>query len=179
MLPKLIPIAKEHGYCFELHGSLATDLDAVCVPWVEDASEEEVLVEALKNCIGGFVVSDEKQIKRLDSKWGYTLNPHNRHTYTISFGGSMYMDITIMPKYKTTMTPSKQSLELAEKIGDLLEQTQELCIYPDQISAIALLIHEAMKERDELLRRAKECLRPSDSALYDKIDAQLEKAGVL
>jgi hypothetical protein len=100
MLPKLIPVARQHGYCFAIHGSLAADLDAVCVPWVEEASEMDVLVQALAEVCGAFVLitDSEESFGRFDGAKKPHIGPHNRHTFTLSFGGAVYMDLTVMPK---------------------------------------------------------------------------------
>ena len=135
MIPKLIPIAREHGYCFALHGSLANDLDAVCVPWVENASDEVDLIKSLGDCIGGFVVcGDKEEVDRLDAIGKPSLKPHGRRTYTISFGGAMYMDITVMPKgFQDRVSPfmaacfgPEISSDVTERNHRFLEESLEL-----------------------------------------------------
>jgi hypothetical protein len=58
LFPDLREIARQHGYALALHGSLLRDLDLVAVPWEEEAAEPEALVEALRQCLAGFIVPD-------------------------------------------------------------------------------------------------------------------------
>lgn len=91
--------AHEHGYALTLHGSLTRDLDVVAVPWIEDASNEKVLVEAICETAGGYIPPDERNP---------ALKPHGRKAWIICFGGASgefsseelptYIDLSVMPK---------------------------------------------------------------------------------
>jgi hypothetical protein len=97
VLPYLVEIAREHGYCLAVHGSMATDLDLVAVPWVERVAEPEVLIEAIREAVGGRI--------DLTPEWGE--KPHGRLAWTIlphDFGGLPrldlvpWLDISVMPR---------------------------------------------------------------------------------
>lgn len=45
-------VARTHGYALALHGSQKRDLDLVAVPWVEEVSSPDVLVNALEADLG-------------------------------------------------------------------------------------------------------------------------------
>lgn len=85
-LPGLVKVARSHGYALAVHGSLARDLDIIACPWTEDAADPEVLVEALRERVGG--VTDSKVTPR----------PHGRQGYVIHLGGGPYIDLAVMPK---------------------------------------------------------------------------------
>lgn len=81
-------ICREHGYALGVHGSLGRDFDVVAVPWVQEASSEDVLIEALKTT--GFMEGNPSQ------KDG----PHGRRRYVfIGYGSeeSGYIDFSVMP----------------------------------------------------------------------------------
>lgn len=87
-LPILRKVAREHGYALGLHGSGERDLDLIAVPWVEDASEAEVLVEALRSSIDGVAA-------------GPYAKPHGRRAWLIYLhleGSRLYVDLSVMPR---------------------------------------------------------------------------------
>jgi hypothetical protein len=90
-------VGREHGYALALHGSLQRDLDVVAVPWTEDASDEETLVNAITEVVGGFVSPMHEMVEK----------PHGRRVWVISWGGASelgsseratYIDLSIMPR---------------------------------------------------------------------------------
>ena len=92
VLPHLVAAARECGYALALHGSMATDLDLIAVPWIEQPKPAEELVEALKTVVGGyFLESDPNPRKKL----------HGRLCWSIYFPhGGCYIDLSIMPIVK-------------------------------------------------------------------------------
>lgn len=100
-------IAKGHGYALAIHGSMKRDLDLIAVPWVQDASTPEKLVNAIREFIG----------------CGYTGNlnsgnakPHNRLTYVFHldeheqnklYGDGPYIDLSVMPLIQITTNEVK------------------------------------------------------------------------
>lgn len=87
--PKFRQKCLELGYTLALHGSMATDMDMIAIPWVEDAAPETEVVKAISDCIGE-TVWKEYHIK--DPKE----QPHNRITYTLSIYSDWYIDLSIM-----------------------------------------------------------------------------------
>lgn len=95
MLPRLVEIANTHGYCLALHGSMARDLDLLCVPWVEDVQPAEELVEALA---AAFCWFGERGV---DGIQGPTQKPHGRRAWSIVLGGRAYIDVSVMPRVES------------------------------------------------------------------------------
>jgi hypothetical protein len=44
---KIWEVAREHGYAVGLHGSMRRDCDLIAVPWTEEATDPEALIQAL------------------------------------------------------------------------------------------------------------------------------------
>lgn len=99
LVPALSRVAREFGYALAVHGSLATDLDIVLVPWVDQASDPAEVVEALRLLIGGKkgkhdVQPQEKPLGRL--AWSYYLTEEGANSY--GGGSHPYVDISVTPK---------------------------------------------------------------------------------
>lgn len=43
--------AMDKGWALGLHGSLASDMDIMAMPWVDNASDVNEMIEALKNVL--------------------------------------------------------------------------------------------------------------------------------
>lgn len=81
--------AERHGYALAVHGSLATDLDLIAVPWTEDATGPQELAEAVAEAVHGKIVSPG------------TEKPHGRLAYTICIGPEFtgpHVDLSVMPR---------------------------------------------------------------------------------
>lgn len=91
ILPDLQEIGRMFGYAICFHGSMATDLDIVAVPWIHDPKPAEDLIEALRAFVGG----------RLSG--GSSVKPHGRRAWSIydckNIGGGdePYLDVSVMP----------------------------------------------------------------------------------
>lgn len=87
--PDLRQAAMDCGWALGLHGSLASDMDIMAMPWTGDASPVETMIQTLSDCF-------------VDSPWGYYHaipnhgNPHNRVTYTMSIWANWYLDISVI-----------------------------------------------------------------------------------
>lgn len=97
LVPGISKIAKEFGYCCAVHGSMATDLDIVLVPWVNEAKPADDVVEAIRLFVGGRkrkhdVLPQEK--------------PHGRKAWSFYFCedssfsgvGGPWIDISVTPR---------------------------------------------------------------------------------
>lgn len=73
------------GYAIAVHGSLHRDLDVVAIPWVEHALEPTGLMAHFRN-IGLTMKPGDPVVK-----------PHGRLAYTIMIGGSLFMDLSVIP----------------------------------------------------------------------------------
>lgn len=87
LLPTLQRASRDCGYALGIHGSMQTDFDLIACPWVENAEPAEVLAEALRASIGGFIVPEDAK-------------PHGRRAWLIYFEGpelGPYLDVSVMP----------------------------------------------------------------------------------
>jgi hypothetical protein len=101
-LPALTEIARQHGYCLAVHGSMATDLDIVACPWTEEAVDPDTLAEALRDCVGGMFAAGVP-----DAGAAVAVRPHGRRAYTIlpadlflgvpKLPWSPWIDLSVMP----------------------------------------------------------------------------------
>jgi hypothetical protein len=95
--PAMAETARAHGYALAVHGSMATDMDLIAMPWIQDASSMEVLVEAFKENHG---------LREVAPTLG-PFGPHRRHTFTLIISGQFYIDLTVLPKDKSQMTTAQ------------------------------------------------------------------------
>lgn len=99
-------VAWDCGYAIGLHGTVARDIDLMCMPWIEAATSPLFLVEQITDAIPGAdlkcFMMDGKLIPWLTKK------PHGRLAYTIHLHGdgkwrglwnyTPYLDLSIMPR---------------------------------------------------------------------------------
>ena len=115
---RIAELGYENGYCLALHGSVATDMDIVAVPWIEDAIEPYELLKKIVNLFyeGASVKGNSGEEYGSRKDWMnkefpetdedlYSLKPHGRKAYTIYLGDPYsnicyYIDLSIMPKIK-------------------------------------------------------------------------------
>ena len=74
------------GYAIAIHGSMQRDMDVVAIPWTEHAGPPEQLISHLTNL--GMTMTLE----------GPAEKPHGRLAYTLLMGGSLFMDLSVMPR---------------------------------------------------------------------------------
>lgn len=98
LYPKLVALAREHGYALAVHGSMARDFDLIAAPWTEDAASAEVLIEAIRERIGGFIVNDPAADPADFSRHNPQLRAHGRLGWAIQLGGGPYIDVSVMPR---------------------------------------------------------------------------------
>jgi len=95
-LPTLVTAARRHGYALTRHGSEARDLDLVAVPWTDEASDADTLIEALceatKQATGwGHWASRGRSGERVQK-------PHGRIAVTIIGTADIHLDLSVMPR---------------------------------------------------------------------------------
>jgi hypothetical protein len=97
LLPGLQQIAREKGYALAVHGSMATDLDLVALPWTEEADGAEALVQAIKTHLG-LIFHPACPHANPDKR------PHGRRTWSLCFDpasdlyiGGPWIDLSVMP----------------------------------------------------------------------------------
>lgn len=91
MFESLKQVALRHGYALSPHGSIVRDFDLMAMPWIEDASDPKVFIEALCKEAGGFFAPHDVNP---------VLKPHGRLAYSFHLSGGPYVDVSVMPKIK-------------------------------------------------------------------------------
>jgi hypothetical protein len=97
LLPRVRAIGKKLGYAIAIHGTLTRDFDMLAVPWIKSAAAPDVLVKAIADEVGGFVIGRRK------IKHGYVsdrpnVRPHGRLSWNICWGGRAFIDLSVMPR---------------------------------------------------------------------------------
>lgn len=86
LYPAIAELTRRHGYALAIHGSLARDLDLICVPWTDKPSKPITVVNAITKTFA---------IKRIGK---HEKKKHGRIAYTISVAfGDCAIDLSFMP----------------------------------------------------------------------------------
>lgn len=86
---QLAEVTRQHGYALSIHGSLAADFDLVCIPWVAEVSEPQVVVDHITSAFA------------IEQVTGFERKEHGRIATTISFSfGECRLDLSFMPIVK-------------------------------------------------------------------------------
>ena len=86
--------AADLGYALTVHGSMASDMDLIAIPWTEEAVEAEVLVKAISDEMGPTIWKDYHIAEKANK-------PHGRVAYTLSWYSDWFIDLSIMPLKNT------------------------------------------------------------------------------
>jgi hypothetical protein len=95
----LAEIARKHGYAMAVHGSVARDLDLICIPWTETADEPQAVVDEITSKFA-FKETDKPPRTREHGRIVYTL--------LVSFG-DCFMDLSFTPRLALSQDPKVQS----------------------------------------------------------------------
>jgi hypothetical protein len=88
LYPKLAEIFRLHGYALAVHGSLASDLDLIAVPWIESASDPQLVAEEINATFAA-------EFSKTDSD----PRPHGRIAYKLSLSfANCALDISFTPR---------------------------------------------------------------------------------
>lgn len=96
VLPRIVETARGLGYCIAVHGSLNRDLDLVAIPWIIQAVPAQELVDALVKITSGFFLKKDNDDGNPTQRW------HGRKAWSIYLTDSMYIDLSVMPRLKST-----------------------------------------------------------------------------
>jgi len=80
--------ALELGWTLALHGSMASDMDIIGVPWIEEAKPVSELIKALSACVGNTIWADSHFEKHIGK-------PHGRVVYTLAIFTDYYIDLSV------------------------------------------------------------------------------------
>lgn len=90
----LCDIARKHGYALAVHGTMNLDFDLVAIPWIDNASEPIVLINAIAHLIGIMDGNIDHGIYKDEP----TIKPHGRLAWLLLMGNGAALDISVMPK---------------------------------------------------------------------------------
>ena len=79
--------AMDCGWAVGLHGSLASDMDIMAMPWVENSTSFEDMIEKVVGLFSGNVLSENYTVT-------YNKKPHGRTVATIPIFADFYLDIS-------------------------------------------------------------------------------------
>ncbi|MDB5733323.1 MAG: hypothetical protein JWQ03_3218 [Variovorax sp.] len=101
-VPMIHAIGRKHGYCVVVHGSMATDLDVLAVPWTNEAADADTLANAIFKLMCGPIpgVADDDDWRALTFSV-ITQKPHGRRAQSIYLDAACkgpYIDLSIMPR---------------------------------------------------------------------------------
>jgi hypothetical protein len=87
--PKLAEITRKHGYALAVHGSLAKDMDLICIPWIEEPSEPQAVVDEITSTFA------------LKQRGDSDVTHHGRIRIPIGISfGECFIDLSFMPIIK-------------------------------------------------------------------------------
>lgn len=96
MWPDFKDAALKCGWALGLHGSLASDMDIMAMPWTEEATPAEEMIKALSDCFTESPFSHEHRIPHKGK-------PNGRIVYTMSIWADFYLDINIIDSSSTNL----------------------------------------------------------------------------
>lgn len=88
LYPALAKVFQKHGYALAIHGSMARDFDIIAVPWTDNISEPQKVVDEITD---GFDIWSEKPIHKNYARLVYTV--HIAH-------GECALDLSFFPYVK-------------------------------------------------------------------------------
>lgn len=84
--PALAEIARKHGYAMAIHGTMARDFDLICIPWIDEPSEPDIVVKEITDTYATTDITNPSQ------------KHHGRMAYSVCFGfGEFFADLSFMP----------------------------------------------------------------------------------
>ena len=133
LYPELATLVREHGYALAIHGSLARDMDLICIPWAPFPSDPDKVVNAIT---GKFAL---REIGGPPSS-----KLHGRIAYTISIAwGRCAIDLSFMPHVKEQLPSVSDLSKLNDKSAPPAPPTS-LPEEPYAIQAIRRRVGEAV-----------------------------------
>ena len=79
--------AMNYGWALALHGSLASDMDIMAIPWVETAVSFKELIDRISKLVTGNMLAESYFLT-------YDEKPHHRIVATIPIIEDFYLDIS-------------------------------------------------------------------------------------
>lgn len=87
------------GYALAVHGSEMRDLDLIAVPWTDEATDAEALIEKIVALTGGRI-GDRPDEQRPHGRRAWSIHLNNEHTLGNFKPVLPYLDISVMPRHE-------------------------------------------------------------------------------
>jgi hypothetical protein len=87
LYPQLAETTRKHGYALAIHGSLARDFDLICIPWTDEPSDPQLVIDDLTSTFSITEVGEADTVQ----------HGRERHTLSICFG-ECFIDLSFMPR---------------------------------------------------------------------------------
>ena len=133
LYPGLCEVARSMGYALAIHGTLTRDVDLIAVPWVDDVSPVESLIDALFARIALCVDGTCDQVDGPECK------PRGRQAWTICIDHGASIDISVIGHN------AEMAGRDSERSADSLVETQ----VDDLAMLVRRLVHEVRKTNKE------------------------------
>lgn len=89
IVPKIVQIAKDHGYAIGIHGSLQRDCDLFAVPWSENSKPPDELAEAVRRHVNGTFEQPHPGMLNPEAR------PQGRLSWAIHLDATRYIDLSV------------------------------------------------------------------------------------
>jgi hypothetical protein len=111
-------IGLKYGYNIVLHGSMNRDLDLIAIPWEENISDKELMVDEIVEVIGGNLLMQNRSVNdTIGTRFDY--KPHNRIVYIININRDFEMKFNgLVSKIKEYADP-QYYIDLSIIVGSL------------------------------------------------------------
>ena len=110
-------IFSKHGYILYAHDSVVKDFDLVAVPFHDDISTHEVVLDEVKSMIG----LDKPTMENFRMTG---MEAHGRMCYAIECGGGGYFDISFTPTLKDAINFIERQKKNDKDIKKLLSKVK-------------------------------------------------------
>lgn len=155
-------VAIHCGWAVALHGSLASDMDIIAIPWVDSATSFEYMIEKISGLFDGNMISENYLIT-------YNEKPYGRTVATIPIWEDFYLDIS-------TVDIRKQMQEIEERLEEELSKRHKLFLRKDRDEiqilkeAISIVEKEGGMKSSDLLNSKQYALKVLEMFLHKQCD---------
>ena len=105
--------AMDCGWAVSLHGSLASDMDIMAMPWVDNAVSFKEMIDRVSKLFKDNDISSQYVIT-------YNEKPHNRVVATVPIFADFYLDISTINT--ADVAPKSEVEKIFAKIEDLMRE---------------------------------------------------------
>lgn len=111
-------IGLKYGYNIVLHGSMNRDLDLIAIPWEENISDKELMVDEIVQVIGGTLLMQNRPVNdTIGTRFDY--KPHNRIVYIININRDFEMKFNGLVSEIKEYADPQYYIDLSIIIGSL------------------------------------------------------------